>query len=284
MNGKRGRPRFKRLDRFHSIPYVFGNGASIKDGRLYIQNAGLIKVRWHRDLPAGSSIKQIIVTERNGRWHATIQLEMQIEPPKMRAVTAVGIDMGISHALALSNGEFIDSPRHLEQSLAKLRVLQRTVARQKKGSKRRKKAVQQLARLHEKIANRRRDFWHKTTRRLVDEYGTIAIEDLHLGFMLQNGKLSRAAHDTSLGMFRELLAYKAIEAGSEVIAVNPRNTSQACSGCGEIVANPLRVRTHNCPCCGLVMDRDTNAAVNVLKLAGAQPTGANVGRYAARCP
>jgi putative transposase len=174
--------------------------------------------------------------------------------------------VGLTHALALSDGTVVDSPRPLQQSLRKLRVLQRAVARKQPGSANRRKAVARLARLHEHIGHQRRDFWHQTARRLVNTYGALVLEDLRLGFMLQNDTLALAAHDIGLGMFRALLDYKAVEAGVEIIAVNPRNTSQVCSGCGRVVPKPLSVRVHVCPKCGLTLDRDVNAARNVLAL------------------
>jgi putative transposase len=287
LKGKRGAPRFKRLDRFNSINYKPGDGAAIKNGRLYVQNVGLVKVRWHRELPRLTKVKNIVITERTGRWYVCIQIEVEMDDvqPSLypRRNEAVGVDMGIHHALALSTGEFVDSPRHLDKVQDRLRVLQRTVARRKKGSKNRYKAVRQLARQHEKVANARRDFWHKTTRKLADEFGVIFVEQLNLGFMLRNGNLARAAHDTGLGMFRDLLTYKVIEAGGEVVAVNPRNTSQVCSGCGCMVQKPLSVRVHHCFECGLILDRDTNAALNILS-AGTRPLGANVDGGIVRSP
>jgi putative transposase len=286
LKGKRGAPRFKRLDRFNSVNYKPGDGAAIRDGRLYMQNVGLVKVRWHREL--SGILKNIIVTGRNpGRhrgWHVCFQVEIEVAPPEhQHRQSAVGVDVGISHALALSTGEFVDSPRPLDKAQAKLRLLQRTVARRKKGGRNRRKAVVQLARQHEKVANARRDFWHKATYKLVNEFGVIVIEELNLNFMLRNGSLARAAHDIGLGMFRELLTYKAIEAGGVVVAVNPRNTSQLCFGCGCVVQKPLQVRVHHCFACGLMLDRDTNAALNILS-AGTRPVDANVDGYIGRSP
>lgn len=196
---------------------------------------------------------------------------------------AVGIDMGLAHALTLSGGTAFDSPKYLQAALAKLRRLNRKAARQKRGSNRRRKTYRQIARLQEHIANQRRDWWHKVTRQLVDSYGTIVLEDLNLTFMLKNGNLSRSAHDVGLGIFRELLGYKAIEAGVEVITVNPAHTSQACSGCGCITPKSLGVRTHACTDCGLILDRDVNAALNILS-AGTRRSDANVGGCIMRSP
>ncbi len=282
FQGKRGYPRFKESPRFNSVNYKPGDGSRIKGCKLYVQNAGLITVRWHRSLPDGK-LKNIIVLRKSSGWYVCLQVELPEPEPGQHAGLAVGVDMGITHALALSDGTTFDSPKYLQQSLAKLRRLQRKVARRKKGSKRRRKAIQQLAKQQEHIANQRRDCWHKVTRKLADTYGTIVLENLSLNFMLQNGSLARSAHDVSLGMFRELLAYKAIEAGCSIVVVNPAYTSQACSGCGCIVPKKLNVRIHHCPDCGLILDRDINAARNI-KSAGTRPLGANVDDCVMRSP
>lgn len=265
LKGARGFPRFKKASRFNSVNYKPGDGSQVKTNRLYLQNVGLVKVRWHRALPAGK-LKNIIVLRKPSGWYALLQIDLPEQPVEQSSHPPVGVDMGITHALALSDGSIFDSPQSLQASLKKLRVLQRALARKKKGGKNRRKAVQKVARLHEHIANQRSDFWHKTTRLLVDTYGVMVLEDLSLEFMLQNGNLSRSAHDVGLGMFRALLDYKAIEAGVEIVTVNPRNTSQTCSGCGMIVLKDLSVRIHQCPDCGLTLDRDVNAAWNVLQL------------------
>lgn len=263
LKGRRGRPRFKPWHRFNSVNYKPGDGSRLKNGRLYVQNVGLVRVRWHRELPEGR-LKNIILVRRPSGWYVCLQVELPDPQPEPHAGPPVGIDIGLRHALALSDGQFIDSPRHLQRSLAKLRVLQRTVERRQKGSQRWKKAVRQVARQHERIANQRRDFWHKITRWLVDTYGAIALEELSLQFMLRNGHVSRAAHDTALGIFYELLAYKAVEAGCELAFVDPRNTTQMCSGCSCLVPKDWHIRVHACPHCGLVIDRDINAALNIL--------------------
>jgi putative transposase len=265
LKGKRGFPRFKKASRFNSVNYKPGDGAQVKTNRLYVQNVGLVKVRWHRELPEGK-IKNIVVLRKPSDWYVLFQVDVPEQPVEKSTNPPVGMDMGITHALALSDGTTLDSPKSLQASLRKLRVLQRSVSRKKKGGKNRRKAVQKVARLHEHIANRRSDWWHKTTRNLIDTYGTIVLEDLSLKFMLQNGHLSRSAHDIGLGMFRTMLDYKANQAGVEIVMVNPRNTSQACSGCGSIILKDLSVRVHRCPDCGLVLDRDVNAARNILAL------------------
>lgn len=263
--GKRGKPHFKGRNFFRSINYKPGDGAGLQHERLYVQNVGLISVNWHRDLPDGI-IKNIILTRKPSGWYTAFQVEcadMEVKPSEN---PPVGVDVGIHHALALSDGDVVDSPQYLKQSLKRLKRLQRKVARRKKGSTGRREAVKILAKEHEHIANQRRDWWHKVTFWLVVTYGVVVLEDLSLSFMLRNGNLSRAAHDISLGMFRDILDYKAIKAGVSVVTVNPRHTSQTCSCCGEMVPKALSVRVHVCPHCGFTVDRDVNAALNILGL------------------
>lgn len=265
LKGQRGRPKFRKPARFNSINYKPGDGAQVKRNRLYVQNVGLIKVRWHRELPEGKLKNTVIVRKPSG-WYALLQIELPEQPVKKSTNPAVGVDIGISHALTLSDGTAFDSPKYLQASLQHLRVFQRALSRKKKDGKNRQKAARKLARLHEQIANQRLDWWHKTTHWLIDHYGTIVLEDLSLGFMIQNGNLSRAAHDVGLGMFRTILDYKAMKAGVEIIAVNPKNTSQMCSHCGSMIQKDLGVRLHHCFDCGLKIDRDLNAALNILEL------------------
>lgn len=269
LQGKRGKPRFKGWRFFNSVSYKPGDGAALRDGKLYVQNVGLLPVKWHRALPEGT-LKNVIILRKASGWYVLLQLEVETEVPTTEPSEAlpVGIDVGIRHALALSDGTVIDSPKYLKQSLKRVRVLQRRVARRRKGSKRREQAIQQLAKAQEHVANQRRDWWHKVTHWLVATYGLIVLEDLHLAFMPRNGNLARAAHDVALGLFDELLSYKANQAGVQLIKVNLSNTSQICSGCGWLVPKDLSVRVHQChnPACGFTVDRDVNAALNILGL------------------
>jgi putative transposase len=146
-------------------------------------------------------------------------------------------------------------------------VAQRTVARRKKGSNRRHKAVRRVSALYEKITSQRADYWHKITRNLAEQYSFIALENLNLNFMNRNKNLSLSSYDAGLGIFTQLLAYKVEETGSRLVLVNPANTSQACSACGELVEKDLSVRVHKCPHCGLIINRDINAARNILSKA-----------------
>ena len=274
-----GFPRFKGRNRFKSIEYTYGDGCKLRlteQGQryCYIQNVGEVRMCFHRNIPDNAIIKHVVIKLVNERWYVCLMLEM----PEAQTVhpnpnKAVGVDMGLHHLLALSDHQMVDPPRWLRESLAKLRVLQRQASRRQKGSNRQRKSYTAVARLHERIANQRRDYLHKITLSLVQEYSWIAIEDLSLAFMNQNEHLSLSSHDAGLGAFRQLLQYKAEEAGTAVTAVNPAYTSQRCSQCGENVEKSLSVRVHECPYCGLVLDRDVNAARNILKIAFENPPG-----------
>jgi putative transposase len=277
-----GFPRFKSRDRFHSSEFKHGDGCKLRLGDralFYVQNVGEVKVKYHRPLPDKAEIKHVVVKRRNRKWYVCLQLETPDIAPRVHEGQAVGIDAGLLRLLTLSDETAYENPRWLRASLAKLRKAQRRLARRVKGSKRRRKAAVLVAKLHEHVANQRSDFWHKASRELVNTYGLIGIEDLTLGFMTRNEHLSLSAHDAGLGMFRQLLTYKVEETGTTLVAVKPQYTSQVCSGCGLIVPKDLSVRTHDCPRCGLTVDRDVNAARNILflafKSAGTQPSGDN---------
>ena len=216
----------------------------------------------------------VVIKQVNGRWYACLMFEFpdsQVIHPG--AEKWVGVDVGLHHLLALSDNQVVDNPHWFRASLTQLRILQRQASRRQKGSHRQLKSYSAIPRLHEHIANQRLVYLHKVTTFLTHEYILIAIEDLQLAFMDQNKHLSLSSHDSGLGEFRQLLQYKAEEAGAEVIAVNPAYTSQRCSDCGEIVEKNLSVREHSCPYCGLVLDRDVNAARNILNLALNNPPG-----------
>ena len=261
--GLRGLPRFKGRNRFKSVEYHYSDGCKLTDDRLYIQHVGSVKVRLHRPIPSDATIKHVVIKKHIGNWYACLMIELPDPHPATHPGQAVGIDVGMIRLATLSDGQWLDNPRWLRKSLAKKRVLNRKLSRQKRYGSGWRKTVNQIARLDEHIANQRKDFWHKATTKLVDMYGTIVIEHLTLSFMTR-GTLSLSAHDASLGLFRQLLEYKAVEAGTQLIAVDPKNTSQACAGCGVIVKKSVSVRVHHCPECGIHLDRDINAALNIL--------------------
>lgn len=262
--GQRGAPRLKGRNRFKSVEYRYGDGCKLAGDRLYVLHVGRIRAKLHRPIPDDAVIKQVVIKRSIGRWYVCFQLELPDPAPVQHTGPAVGIDVGLHSLLALSNGQLVDNPRWLRAGLGKLRVAQRRLSRRKKHGSGWRKAARQVAKLQEHVANQRSDFWHKTTTNLARTYSLIAIEDLNLAFMTRNGQLSLSAHDAALGAFRQMLSYKVENTGSQLVAVNARNTSQACSGCGSIVPKRLNVRTHVCPGCGVTLDRDVNAALNIL--------------------
>lgn len=271
-----GFPRFKGANRFRSLEYRHGDGCKLRADKLYIQHIGEVSVRLHRPVPEGC-LKHVVLTRKaGGRWFVSFQGDDGQCPAPLKSGVDVGIDKGINALLALSTGELINNPRWLRRSLTKLRVTQRSLARKVRGSTRYLQQARNVARLHEKIHHQRKDFWHRLTYKLTQTYALVAVEELNLAFLTQNKHLSLSAHDAGLGLFQAMLDYKAERAGCAVVAIDPRNTSQMCSGCGQITKKPLKVRWHSCAC-GTELDRDINAAKNILTKARCGPTGDNVG-------
>ncbi len=279
VGAKPGYPRFRSVRRYDSLTWDSGWG--LRDGRLALQGIGHAKVKWHRPLPASAVVRTVTVRRMAGRWYACFSLEV---PRSLKVAAAgrpaVGLDLGINHFGTLSTGEQLPGPRAYRTAMRQLRVAQRRVSRRQKGSHRRQKARLLLSRQHQRIRNLRHDHAHKLTRRLVDEFGLIALEALNIRG-LARGFLAKHVTDQGWAAFLTVLEYKAAEAGTRLIRVPPGGTSQSCSGCGVVVTKRLSERTHRCPDCGLVIDRDTNAARNILRLglsrqASTWPTGACV--------
>lgn len=262
-----GYPRHRSPHRYDTLCWQMaggrGGGCHIRDGRLALQGVGHVKVRWHRSLPAEAIIKTAQVTRFASGWYVCFALDEIAPRPLAETGRSAGIDLGISTFAALSTGELIAGPRTNRQHSAAVRRARRKIARRVRGSKRRQKAVTLLARQLERQRAQRRDHAHKTARGLVERFDLIAVEDLNLRGLAQ-GMLARDCNDQGWGQFVSLLREKAAEAAREVVLVDARNTSQACSECGVIVAKALSVRVHDCPACGYVTDRDVNAARNVL--------------------
>ena len=276
-----GFPRFKGRKRFKSIEYTYGDGCKLREDdhgqkHFYVQNVGILRMCYHRAIPEGAQIKHVVLKQIDQRWYTCLMLELAEREPPLRPVERVtGVDVGLHYLLVPSDGRVVAAPRWLRKSLAELRRLNRRAARQVKGSNGQRETYRQIARLYEHSANQRRDYLHKVSAWLVGEYDLIAVEDLTLAFMNRNSHLSLSSYDAGLGELRRMLAYKAEEAGTRVVAVNPANTTQMCSGsgCGRMVPKDLSVRVHDCPYCGLVLDRDVNAARNILGLALQNPPG-----------
>lgn len=260
-----GFPRYKGENRYHSFTYPQPQENMVpSNGKVYLPKIGKVKIKYHRAITG--KIKNITITRKNGKYY--ICFTVDIEPERLAPTSkAVGIDVGVSSLVATSDGLIVDAPRTYRKMEKRLKTLQREVSRRMKGSNRRKKSVQKLARAHEKVANQRRDFAHKTARHLVTNYDFIAHEDLRVKNMVKNRHLAKSIQDSGWGMFFNILSYKAAEAGRTVVKVPPHNTSQICSSCGAVVKKNLSMRVHKCPECGLVLDRDINAARNILAAA-----------------
>jgi len=261
---KPGYPRFRSRRRYDSL--TWDSAWSIQERRLALPGIGHMKVKWHRELPASAGVSTVTVRRVIGRWYVCFALVAEVSRvPAPTLMLAVGIDLGVQNFAALSTGELIPGPRAYRAALRQLRVAQRRVSRRVKGSRRRQKAGLLLARLHERIRNLRGNHAHQLSRRLVSEFGLIAVEDLHFRG-LTRGFLAKDINDQGWAEFLRLLGYKAEDAGIQVVAVPPGGSSQICSGCGARVPKPLSERVHRCPICGLVLDRDINAARNILRL------------------
>jgi len=265
-NEKPGYPRYKGKGWYSSFTYP-QSGFRLSDNskgnqRLKLSKIGNIKVKLHRAVKG--QIKTCTIKREVDKWYVCFACEAEPESlPKTGK--AVGIDVGLEKFATLSDGTMVENPRYLRKSEAKLKREQRRLSRKKKGSNSRKKQKVKLAKIHRKIKNQRNDFLHKEGRKLIETYDTIVFEDLKIKNMIKNHRLAKSISDASWSRFIEYTSYKAESAGRKVIFVNPRNTSQDCSGCDKPVPKGLSVRVHKCPHCGLVLDRDVNAAINILR-------------------
>ena len=257
-----GYPRFQGRNRYHSFTYSqYGGGAVLDGGLISLSKIGRIPIRVHR--PLDGTPKTVTISREADGWYACIscaEVPIQPLPPTKRET---GIDVGLKVFLVTADGDMTENPRHYRRDEKALKKAQRRVSWRKKDSNRRKKAVKLLAKKHQHVKRQRHDFHHKTALRLVREYDTIYLEDLRVANMVRNRHLSKSISDAGWAAFRTILEGKAAYAGKRVVAVPPAYTSQDCSGCGARVPKSLSVRTHICPACGLVLDRDTNAARNI---------------------
>ncbi|MEW6213047.1 MAG: transposase [Acidobacteriota bacterium] len=266
---KPGFPRFRSRSRYDSFTYS-QSGFAIEHGKLRLSKIGKVKIKLHR--PVEGKIKTVTITRTaTGKWFACFAVECEAELLPATTETA-GIDCGLKEFVVLSNGEAIENPRFFRTEEKELAKAQRKLSAAKKGSAERQKQRKVVARVHERITNKRKDFAHKESRKLADRFGIIVFENLNIRGMLKNRCLAKSIADAAWNGLVIFTTYKAENAGRRVVQVNPRNTSQRCSGCGEIVEKDLSVRIHNCSGCGLTLDRDHNAAINILRL-GLQSLG-----------
>ncbi len=283
INGEKpGYPRFKSGDRYDSFTYPQGGYQIIKN-RLSLSKIGHIKIKLHREIKG--KIKTCTVKREGEQWYAVFTTEYEFDSSLTfhPSEEEVGIDLGINSFAALSDGTFIENPRISRNAEEEIRHAHQKIARRKKGSHRRARAKKELSRLYRKARNKRRDFLHKESHKLVQNYGTLVFEDLQIDNMTkapepkqdENGKylpngaaakggLNKSILDAGWGAFVTICSHKAAEAGGKVVKVAPHGTSQACSGCGCVVPKDLGVRWHSCPHCGCELDRDHNAARNIL--------------------
>jgi IS605 OrfB family transposase len=300
-NGEKpGFPRFKGHNWYDSFTYPDGAGWKLTveeqdvqgkkrlKGTLHLSKIGTVKVILHREM--AGKIKTLTIKREGEHWYAVFTCEVAAEKLPV-SYEDVGIDLGVTHFAALSNGEFIDHPRYFRKAEKKLAKAQQALSRKKRGSHRRTKVVKRVAKQHRKIRNQRKDFQHKASRKLVNRYQLIVFEDLQVknltkapdpkqdeqGNYLPNGASAKAGLNKSIldagwSAFTEMVSVKAASAGRTVIFVNPFMTSQLCSGCGAVVKKDLSERWHRCSC-GTELDRDTNSAKLILNLGYQQLSG-----------
>jgi putative transposase len=289
---KPGFPRFRGFGRFDSVDFTIGDGAKLTaEGKAYFQNVGEVKLKLHR--PVEGTIKTATFQRHAGHWYVIFVCDLGEVTAEPSTNPAVGIDLGLKSFLVTSEGGAVDAPKLYRKAQAKLRRSQRAVARKKRGGKNRRKAITALARVHAHVANQRKDFHHKTALSLVRRFGLIAHEDLNVKGMVRSPGtlrvLAKSTHDAGWSQFVAILSHKAECAGVELVAVDPRHTTQACSQCGCLPPVPigLSCRTYSCCHCGFTLDRDHNAAINIKNRAGAPPLEANVagcGKRSLRSP
>ena len=269
-----GYPRLKGKEQYDSIAYPQGPfriGAST----VALPKIGQIKAKLHRAIVA--EVKTYTVRRYGHKWFVCFSAEQE-DSPLPACTDTIGLDAGLTSFMALSNGEFIDNPRFFHRDEKALAKAGRRQAKTKKRSLARRKANKVLSRIHERIRNRRHDFVHQTARRLVNRFGVIAVEKLDVKNMLGNHCLAKSISDASWSVFRFVsvslfvLTDKAESAGRKVVAVDPRYTLQDCHACGYRAKKKLSERWHHCPMCGASLDRDTNAAINILNLCRTIPS------------
>jgi len=264
-----GYPRFRGKGWYDSFTYP-QTGFEITDNGLKLSKIGTLKIKLHRQ-PEGIIKTCTIRRSATGKWYATFSCIVEPKPlPK--SDKAVGIDVGLVSFATFSDGNKIDNPRFFRKDQKDIAKVQRKLSKAEKGSPEREKRRKAVAKVHERISNRRDNFCHQEARKIVNAYGTICIEDLSINQMVHNHCLNKSIYDVAWNKFAQYLSYKAENAGRILVRVNPAYTSQTCSKCGHREVKKLSDRIYHCSCCGFVCDRDYNASLNVLRL-GTQSLG-----------
>jgi len=260
---KPGFPRFRGIHRYNSFCYP-QSGFALVGNTLKLSKIGNIRINMHR--PLEGEIKTCTLRRNpTGQWDVSFSCEIEAKPLAPNA-EAIGIDVGIQQFAVLSNGQEIANPRFSQKSQKALAKAQRNLAKAEKGTKQRWKRGKVVAKIHERIRNCRRDFCHKESRKIVNQYQYICIEDLNIKKMVEGTHFAKSITDASWNQFRQFLTYKAAEAGRKLGLVNPAYTTQTCSQCKHREKKKLSERTHCCLQCGYKATRDHNAAQNILAL------------------
>lgn len=261
---KPGYPRFKGQGRYDSFTYPQSGFSITHDERVCLSRIGSVKMVYHRPVK-GAMKTATIHRSATGKWYITFSCEC--DPERLsECPEPVGIDVGLKTFATLSTGDEIENPHFFRKEERALAKIQRKHAKLAKGTPERRKHRKVVARVHERIAFRRTNFTHQHSRRIVDRFGVICVEDLHVHRMVHNHCLAKSISDVAWSAFFSQLSAKAEEAGRQFIKVNPAYTSQTCSTCGHRQKMPLSERIFKCPCCSLHLDRDLNAALNIVGL------------------
>ncbi len=263
-----GYPRFRGKGRYASLTYPqvpVGCKLDAEARHLRLHGVGMVKILLHRPLE-GMPKTATISRSSTGKWSVCFSCECAEPTPLPKTERQVGIDVGLKTFATLSTGDEVANPRFFRREEHALAKVQRRLSKEEKGTPERAQRRQIVARVHERIAWRRGDFTHQHSRRIVNACDFIAVEDLAVKGMTHNHCLAKSIHDAAWSQFADLLAYKAAWAGRRYVAVNPAYTSQDCSSCGHRQPLSLSDRTYACPCCGVVLDRDLNASLNILAL------------------
>jgi putative transposase len=258
-----GYPRFKGLGWYKSFTYP-QVGFKLEGSRLNLSKIGSIRIFKHREVEG--KVKTCTIKKNLlGQWYVILVTEIEDVLPVETSI-AVGVDVGLKNLVTLSTGEMIQYPRYYVKDQQKLAVAQRDLSRKKKGSANRQKAKLKVAKISQDVQNHREEFLHQVSRKIVDLADLIVFEKLNISGMLKNHNLAKHIQDHSWGKLIQFTQGKAAKAGKVVELVDARYTSQKCSECGTIVLKTLAERIHRCPTCGLEIDRDLNASLNIRTL------------------
>ncbi|MBD2311169.1 transposase [Desertifilum sp. FACHB-1129] len=270
-SGKRGgRPKFKKAGELRSFVYPRVNcpkaGAHLNNGVLKLSKIGQMPVIMHRPIPDGFTLKTCTIVHKADGWYCSISMQDDTVPEPMpldEVKSAVGIDVGLKEFLTTSEGETVPVQQVYRKTHSHLARQQRKLVRKEKGSHRSSKQKNKIARIHQRIGRIRENFHYNTAHNLVKKYDLIAVEDLNIKGLART-RLSKSILDAAWGRFIAILDAVAVKCGVRVVKVNPHGTSQNCSRCGVKVPKTLSIRLHECHKCGLEIDRDENAAQNIL--------------------